>query len=347
MAGVSLGTAMLRWIVIGGVGIAAFMSAPARASSVETFYKGRSISLFIGFSAGSGYDIYARLLARYIGRYIPGNPSVIPQNMPGGGSLKVANYMYSVAAKDGSAIATISRSLPVEPLLSETPFDGRKFTWIGNIANNASLCATWHTTGIKTWQDVLTKPFALSTQGAGTDPHIFALILRNVFGAKVKIVSGYPGGSEMNLAMERGEVDGRCGWSWDSIKSTRPDWLRDKKINLLTVFALERGPEVPADVPLAIDLATTDEQKEILRMHLAGQALGRPFLAPPGIPDDRKAALRAAFDATMKDPDFVADITKASLEVSPMGGAEIDRLLAEIYATPKDVIEKAKQAVRN
>ena len=346
MARVSLCTAVLRWIAVGGA-MAALMPAAAHASGVEAFYKGRNISLFIGFSAGSGYDIYARLLARYIGRHIPGNPSVIPQNMPGGGSLKVANYMYSVAAKDGSAIATISRSLPVEPLLGDVQFDGRKFTWIGNIANNASLCATWHTTGVKTWQDVLTKPFALATQGVGTDPHIFALILKNVFGAKVKIVSGYPGGSEMNLAMERGEVDGRCGWSWDSIKSTRPDWLKDKKINLLTVFSLERGPEVPAEVPLAIDLAKTDEQREILRMHLAGQALGRPFLAPPGIPDDRKAALRAAFDATMKDPDFVADITRASLEVSPMGGAEIDQLLANIYATPKDVIEKAKQAIKH
>src|SRR5262245_1601120 len=346
MAGDSLGTAVLRWIAVGGA-FAALVPAPAHASGVETFYKGRSISLFIGFSAGSGYDIYARLLARYIGRHIPGNPSVIPQNMPGGGSLKVANYMHSVAAKDGSAIATISRSLPIEPLLGDVQFDGRKFTWIGNIANNASLCATWHTTGITTWQDVLTKPFALATQGAGTDPHIFGLILKKGFGAKVKIVSGYPGGSEMNLAMERGEVDGRCGWSWDSIKSTRPDWLKDKKINLLTVFALERGPEVPAEVPLAIDLAKTDEQREILRMHLAGQGLGRPFLAPPGIPDDRKAALRAAFDATMKDADFVADITKASLEVSPMSGAEIDRLLADIYATPKEVIEKAKLAIRN
>src|SRR5258708_37356809 len=158
------------------------------------------------------------------------------------------------------------------------------FRSLGGIASTSSLCATWHTTAIKSWADVLTRPLTLGGEGTGADLDNFAVILRTMFGAKVKLVTGYPGGSEVNLAIERGEIDGRCGWSWDSIKSTRPDWLKDKKINLLTVFSLERGPEVPTEVPLAIDLARTDEQKEILRMHLAGQALGRPFLAPPGIP---------------------------------------------------------------
>src|SRR5262249_38107051 len=277
----------------------------------------------------------------------PGNPSLVPQNMPGAGSLKAANYVFSVAPKDGTVIGTMSRSLPVEPLLGDLKLDARSFTWLGNITNNASLCATWHASAVKTWADVLAKPVALGGEGAGADLDNFATILRTMFGAKVKLVTGYPGGSEVNLAIERGEIDGRCGWSWDSIKSTKPEWLRDGKINLLVVFALAKAIDIPPDVPLIMDLAKDDEQRKILRVHLAGQYLGRPFFAPPGIPADRKAALRAAFDATMKDPDFVAEALRSRLEVNPVSGAEIDRLLADIYATPKDVIEKARAAIRN
>jgi tripartite-type tricarboxylate transporter receptor subunit TctC len=338
----------LRKSVLTAIIVAALsMPTVARSASVEEFYKGRTVSLIIGFSAGTGYDIYARLLARFIGRHIPGNPTVIAQNMPGAGSLKAAMYVYAVAPKDGAVIATIGRSAPLEPLLGEAQFDGRGFTWLGSIASSSSLCATWHATAIKTWQDVLTKPFALAGEGSGSEPDSFARILKNIFGAKVKLVTGYPGGNEMNLAIERGEVDGRCGWSWDSIKSTRPDWLRDRKINLLAVFSLQKAVDIPAEVPLIGDLAATQEQRQILRLHLAGQSFGRPFFTSPGVPEDRKAALRAAFDATMQDPDFIAETNKVKLEVSPTSGAEIDRLLKEIYATPKDVIEKAKQAVRN
>ena len=330
--------------------VAAFAAAwagPARCQTVEEFYKGRSMPLIIGFSSGSGYDIYARLLARYMGKYIPGNPTIVPQNMPGAGSQRAAQYIYSVAPKDGSVFGTMSRSMPVEPLLGDAKFDGRAFTWIGNIANNNSLCATWHTVGIKTWDDAITKPYVLGGQGPGSDLDLFGTLMRNVFGAKIKIVSGYPGGNDVNLAMERREVDGRCGWSWDSIKSTRPDWLRDKKIDLLVVFALEKSPEIPAEVPLAMDKVPSEEMRQILRIHLAAQAFGRPFAAPPGIPPERKAALRAAFDAAMKDKEFIAETTKVNLEVSPIPGAEIDRLLAAIYALPPDLIEKAKQVMKN
>ena len=267
------------------------MTAPtgARSAGVEEFYKGRTISLIIGYSVGSGYDIYARLLARFIGRHIPGRPMVVAQNMPGAGSIKAAMYLYGVAPKDGSVIATIGRSAPLEPLLGDAQFDGRTFAWIGSIASNSSLCATWHATAIQTWQDVLTKPFALAGEGSGSDPDNFARILKNVFGAKVRLVTGYPGGSEMNLAIERGEVDGRCGWSWDSIKSTRPDWLRDRKLNLLAVFSLEKAADIPSGVPLISDLAGSDEQRQILRVLLAGQGLGRPYFTSPGVPEDRKA----------------------------------------------------------
>jgi tripartite-type tricarboxylate transporter receptor subunit TctC len=325
------------------------ITAPSgvRSAGVDEFYKGRTISLIIGYSVGSGYDIYARLLARFIGKHIPGRPAVVAQNMPGAGSIKAAMYLHGVAPKDGSVIATIGRSAPLEPLLGDAQFDGRSFTWLGSIASNSSLCATWHATPIQTWQDALTKPFALAGEGSGSDPDNFARILKNVFGAKVRLVTGYPGGTEMNLAIERGEVDGRCGWSWDSIKSTRPDWLRDRKLNLLAVFSLQKAADIPSEVPLIGDLARSDEQRQILRVLLAGQGLGRPYFTSPGVPEDRKAALRAAFDATMKDPDFLAEIAKARLEVSPTSGVEIDRLLGDIYASPREVIEKAKQAVRN
>ena len=333
------------------IGLAAALIAVAagtvQAQSVEEFYRGRSMPLIIGFSVGSAYDLYARHLARFMGRYIPGNPTIVPQNMPGAGSQRAAQYIYSVAPKDGSVFGTMSRSMPIEPLLGDAKFDGRAFTWIGNIANNNSLCAMWHTVGIKTWQDVITKPYVLGGQGPGSDLDLFGTLLKNVFGAKVKMVTGYQGGNDVNLAMERREIDGRCGWSWDSIRSTRPDWIRDKKIDLLLVFALEKSHDIPAEVPLALDKVPSEEMRQILRVHLAGQAFGRPFAAPPGIPADRKAALRAAFDATMKDPEFVSEAKKAGLEVSPITGAEIDGLLAGIYALPPDLIEKAKQVMKN
>ena len=339
-----------RASVITLAGLAASLIAtadPARSQSVAEFYRGRTMTMVVGFSAGSGYDIYARILARHMPRHIPGNPSFVTQNMPGAGSLRAAQFVANVAPKDGSVIGTMSRSLPVEPLLRDANFDGRAFTWIGNIASNNSLCATWHQTGIKTWQDVLTKPFVLGGEGPGSDLDNFALVLKNLFGAKIRLVSGYPGGTEANLAIERRETDGRCGWSWDSIKSTKPEWLRDKKINLLVAFALEKAPDLPADVPLILDKAQTEEQRRVLQVHLAAQAFGRPFFAAPGIPEDRKAALRAAFDATMKDPAFIADAEKVRLEVIPSTGADIDRILDQIYKTPPDILDKAKQAVKN
>jgi len=289
----------------------------AHAAGVEEFYKGRSISLVIGYSAGSGYDLYARLLGRFIGKYIPGNPGVIAQNMPGAGSLKAALYMHNVAVKDGSVIATVGRSVPLEPLLGEAQFDARSFTWLGSIASNSSLCVTWHSSAIKTWQDALTKPFALAGEGSGSDPDNFARILKNLFGAKVNLVTGYPGGTEMNLAIERGEVDGRCGWSWDSIKSTRPNWLREHKLNLLAVFSLQRASDILDKVPLIGDLAATEEQRRILHVHLAGQAFGRPFFTSPGVPAERKAALREAFAATMQDRDFIMETTKLGSRSTP------------------------------
>lgn len=326
------------------IGVAATSSV--RADEVAAFYRDRTVSVIIGYSVGGGYDTYARLLAKHMGHHIPGNPTLVPQNMPGAGSLKAVNYLYAVAPKDGSVFGTVARGMAMEPLLSNAPFDSRKFTWLGSITNEISFCATWHSSPIKTWNDALSNEITAGGNGAGSDPDVYALALKNLFGAKIKLVTGYPGSSDIDLALERGEITGRCGWSWDSLKSRHPSWLAEKKINILVVFATARNPEMPTDPPLIGDLAKTDEQRQILKLILARQVLGRPFFGPPGIPEDRKQALRTAFDETMRDPDFIAEAKKIELEVNPVPGSEIDGLMAELYKTPPEVVAKTIEAIR-
>jgi tripartite-type tricarboxylate transporter receptor subunit TctC len=330
------------------VGCAVVMFATtlsAHAQSVEEFYKGKSITLAIGFASGGGYDIYARLLSRHMSKHIPGHPSIVPQNMPGAGSLRAAQHLYSLAPKDGTAIATFGRQMGIAPLLgTSAQYDGTKFNWIGSITNEVSTCVSWHTATVKTWNDMLEKTITLGGDGPGADPDVFALLYRNIFDAKIKLVSGYHGTTPIILAMERGEVDGLCGYSWSTIQSKHGPWLRDKKINILVQAALQKDPEL-GNVPLVLDMAKTDEQRQILKIFLTSQEIARPFAAPPGVPADRVAALRAAFDATMKDPEFLAEAKKLNLDVNPLTGTKIASLLKELYATPKSVIQKAAQAV--
>jgi tripartite-type tricarboxylate transporter receptor subunit TctC len=318
------------------------LTAPARAQTVEEFYRGRSITVLVGFTAGGGYDLYARLLGRHMGRHVPGNPTIVVQNMPGAGSMKATQYVYGVAPKDGLTLATVSRGMVTEPLLNAANFDPTKLTWLGTITSETSVCATWKTSPVKSWDDMFKREFSLGGSAVGADPDTFALIMRNVFGAKVKLVTGYPGGNDINLAMERSEVDGRCGWSWTSLKSQK-NWL--PQINLLVQFNLEKNADLP-NVPVALERAASDEQRQVLRLLIAGQYVGRPFFTSPDIPADRKAALRAAFDATMKDPQFLADAAKLDLEISPVGAVAIDAFLADLYRTPKDVVAKAVTAIQ-
>jgi tripartite-type tricarboxylate transporter receptor subunit TctC len=332
---------MSRNVVAASIAIVVGLTAPAHAQSVEDFYRGRTITILVGFTAGGGYDLYARQLGRHLGRYVPGNPSIVVQNMPGAGSLKATQFVYSVAPRDGTVLATVSRGMATEPLLTGAKFDATKLTWVGSITSETSLCATWQTSAVKTWADMFAREFTLGGSAAGADPDTFALILRNVFGAKVKLVTGYPGGNDINLAMERGEVDGRCGWSWSSIKSQK--WLHDGKINPLVQFGMEANAELP-DVPSALARAGNDEQRQVLRLLTAGQFVGRPFFAPPGVPGDRKAALRRAFDATMKDPQFLAEAARLDLEITPVAAAAIDDFLADIYRTPDEVMRRAVAA---
>jgi tripartite-type tricarboxylate transporter receptor subunit TctC len=325
---------------------AALSADPAAADPVADFYRGRNINLYIGYSVGGGYDNYARVLARHLGNHIPGNPSILPQNMPGAGSLRAVNFLYNAAPKDGTAIATFGRGLAMEPLIgsSQTSFDARKFLWLGSGSDEVSLCGTWHTSRIKTWNDMQTIPFTVGGEGSGSDPDIFAAMMKNVFGVKLRIVSGYPGSAEVALAVERKEVDGRCGWSLSSMRQMRPDWLPTKQFTAIVQLNLEKSPDLP-DVPVVTDYAQTQTQRQILKLVLSRQNMARPFAAPPGVPADRAAALRKAFDQTMADREFIDEARARGLEINPVTGAEIDRLLAEVYQTPPDVVAKAKAAV--
>ena len=326
--------------------VAAFaaLAGVAHADSVADFYKNRSLSVIIGYSVGGGYDAYARLLAHYIGRHIPGEPSIVPQQMTGAGSLRAANYLFSVAPKDGSVLGTFSRSMGIAPLLGQAEFDSRKFTWLGSMTDDDTTCVTWNSSPIKTWSDFLSKPSKLGGLGADADPDIWALLYKNVFGAKVQLVSGYPGTNDVVLAMERGEVDGLCGLSWSTIRTRHAEWLTGHSVNIIVQSALKKEPEMAA-VPLATDLVSRPEQLQIIRLLLVSQAMARPFAAPPDLASDRKSALTAAFDATMRDADFLAEAQKLNFEIHPVSAATIDGLLAEAYATPKDVLARAAKAI--
>jgi tripartite-type tricarboxylate transporter receptor subunit TctC len=324
--------------------VLAGLAVAAEAAGVEDFYKSRNVELVIGYSAGGGYDAYARLLARYIGKHIPGKPTVVPENMTGAGSLRSANYIYSVAPKDGSVFGAFSRSMGISPLIDKAEFDSRKFTWLGSVTDDNTICVASSASSIKNWNDFLSKPSKFGGEGAGADPDIWALLYKNVFGAKVQLVSGYPGTNDIVLAMERGEVDGLCGISWSTIKTQHPEWLTGHSVDFIVQAALKKEPQIDA-VPLATDLATGTEQLQIIKLLLVSQAMARPFAAPPAIPEDRKAALIAAFDATMTDADFLAEAKKLDFDVRPVPAPKIDALLADVYRTPKDVLDRASKAI--
>jgi tripartite-type tricarboxylate transporter receptor subunit TctC len=322
-------------------------SLPARAEDgVADFYRGRTVNVIVGYSAGGGYDTYTRILARHLGKHIPGNPTIVVQNMPGAGSLKLANYLYNVAPKDGATIGIFSRGMAMEPLIgmSNTQFDSSKFAWLGSGTSEVSVFVVWHAAPIKTFQDMLEKPFTVGGEGSGSDPDIYALLLKNAFGAKLKLISGYPGTAEVAIALERGEVDSRASWSWSSLKTLKPDWIRDKKVIFPVQLNLTRGKELP-DVPLILQFAKTEAQRQMLKLVLTRQEMARPYAAPPGVPEERKAALRKAFDETWADPELLAEMKARGQEVNPVSGADVDKLVAELYATPKDVVAETRKAI--
>ena len=331
--------------------VTSFMAASvaaAPADPVASFYRGRTIQLLIGFGPTGGYDTYARTLARFMGKHIPGNPTIVPQNMPGAGSLKVANYIYNVAPKDGTVIGTFARGLPMERLLGRTAgqqFDATKFTWIGSITDEPSVCAFWHTSAVHTWEDMKSKQYKLGGSGLLTDLDIYSNVLHNLFGLKSRLISGFPGGADVVLAMQRQEVDGRCGWSWSSLSGLDRQMLDDKLVTVPLQLGVEKIPEL-GNVPHVLDLTDDPKEKAALRLIFSRQAMARPFAAGPDLPPERAKALRDAFDATMKDPEFLADMARQKLEVRPVSGAQLDELVREVYAYPADVVKIAAEAIK-
>jgi tripartite-type tricarboxylate transporter receptor subunit TctC len=316
----------------------------AMPAEPDSFYKGRMMSMVIGFGVGGGYDLFGRLLAAYMPKYIAGDPKIVPQNMVGAGSLRAANYLYTAAPKDGSVIGTFARSLPLAPLFEKADFDGRRFTWLGSITQDVTVCLAWHQSRIKTWNDFLNLPSSFGGEGPGAEPDIYALFFKNVFGAKLKLVSGYHGTNDAFLALERGEIDGLCGLSWGTLKGLHGAWIAEKKIKILVQAGLQKIPEL-GDTPAASDMVTTREQQQILDLLFSSLAMARPVAAPPDIPNERRAVLVSAFERTAKDPDFLKEAEKLQLDVDLVTASRIDDLLARAYAAPRDVIRKASDAI--
>jgi tripartite-type tricarboxylate transporter receptor subunit TctC len=319
----------------------------AAADPVEDFYRGKTITLAVGTSPGGDYDLRLRMVGRHIGRHIPGNPNIVVTNMPGGGGLVVANWLANVAPKDGSVIVAVTQNLPVTQAMGSMPgikFDARKYNWIGNTTDTPNVINSWVTTGIRTIQDVMQRELVVGATGNASGSYLYPHALNLMAGTKFKIVTGYPGGNDINLAMERGEVGGRGSNSWASWKSTRPQWLADKKIFILVQVGVKRNPELP-DVPTMQELGKTDIDRQVLAFISADTAISRPLVTNDGVPRERVEALRRAFDATMSDPALLAEAARSQVEVSPMTGEAVQALVAELAATPPAVVRRVRNAL--
>jgi tripartite-type tricarboxylate transporter receptor subunit TctC len=339
----------LRAVAVVAAAGAAFGAAAARAADpVADFYSGKNVQLVIGYAPGGGYDVYARALARYMGRHIPGHPSIVVQNMPGAGSIKAANYLYNIASKDGTAFGGFSRGAFLDPLLGRADgvqYVAAKYGWLGSISNEVGVCAFRADSGVATWQDMQKKSYVIGSTGAGADSDVFPTVLRKMFGLPMKVVTGYHSAADVVLAITRKEVDGRCGWSWSSMMTWNKNLYQTKAVNVALQLASQKLAELP-DTPSIVEVARDADQQAALKLILSRQTMARPYVAPPGIPPERLAALRAAFDATMTDPDFLADAQRQDLEVRPVSGREADALITEIYASPPAVVKLAIEVMK-
>ena len=322
------------------------LAQPAAAQAPAEFFKGKTLTIYVGLSAGGGYDMNARLLSRHIGKYIPGNPTVVVRNMPGAGGLVMTNHVANVSPRDGLHLGAPQRGVPFEPLLgqdSKAKFDPRTLNWIGSVNSDTSLALVHKRTGIKTWKDLRNRDTIIAGTGVGTESVVVPYVLRNLMGLKFKVIAGFPGGSEMNLALARGEVDGRGTFSWTSVKPNYKEWIESGDYVVLFQMGLRKHKDLP-DVPLVIDLAESEDLKRLLKIQFTAFELGRPIFAAEGVPADRIAALRKAFDDAMKDKDLMREAEKSDQEVNPMSGAEMQEIFKEIYETPKDLVARLAAA---
>jgi tripartite-type tricarboxylate transporter receptor subunit TctC len=322
--------------------------APAvtNAAPTEDFYKGRQIVMIMSTDAGGGYAAYANALAPYLSAHIPGRPRIIIQYMPGAGGIRAMNYLYSAAPKDGTRIAMVHAMSPYAPLfgVDAAKYDPRKVNWLGSLDNSSGLCVAWAQSGIKSWQDMFDKEFLVGSSGAGSQMETLPLMVNKLFGTRIKVISGYKGGNEVFLAMERGEVHGRCGSIVSSVTSTRPDWFPQKKIVVPFQIALERSPEFP-DVPALGELAKDTRTKQVLELVVSHMAMDKPLLMPPGVPADRVAVMRKAFQEAVSDPAFIAQAKKERVEIHPVTAERVHQVLDRAYAMPADVVKIASEAL--
>jgi tripartite-type tricarboxylate transporter receptor subunit TctC len=322
----------------------AWASCPAFAQTPEQFYKGKQIELAIGYPPAGSNDIYARLLARHLGKHIPGNPTIVPQNRPGAGSFLTLAYVTNVAPKDGTVIGIGAPTAPLDEKLGTqgVRFKAAEFNWIGRIDSLINMVFLWHTAPVKTIEDAFKIESKLSGTGVGSTVAIYPTVMNNVLGTKFKLIMGYKGSNDAQLAVERGEVEGHST-SWTAVKVAHPDWRPQKKINVVVQFAVKRHPEM-ADVPTVVELAKTNEQRKILSAVVNAAEIGTAFFTTPGTPPDRVEALRRAFDATMKDPEFLAEAERLQLSVGPLTGEELQKLVAEVSTLTPELVEKVKAA---
>jgi tripartite-type tricarboxylate transporter receptor subunit TctC len=316
------------------------------AETDEDFFRAKGLTLIVGYSPGSGYDLHARTLARYISKFLPGHPTVVVQNMPGAGSLKAANYLYRQAPADGSQIALFARGLVMQQLFDSEgiQFDALKLDWIGSTASEVAVVFAWHTTPFFTIADVQAKEMIVAGTGSGANSVIYPYVLNGILGTRFKVIAGYPGASETMLAIERGEVDGQAGNSWGNFLTAKQDWVADKKIRVLLQLALKKHPDLP-DVPLVMDMAQNDADRRALALVFARQSIAYPFAAPPGVPPQRLETLRRAFDDTVKSDEFLAEARHLQLEIDPLSGPEVEKIVRDIYASPPAVIARARELI--
>jgi tripartite-type tricarboxylate transporter receptor subunit TctC len=325
---------------------ALLIALPAAAQSVADFYKGKQVVLIVGAASGGGYDLQGRLLARHIGKHIPGNPTVIVQNMPGAGSLQATNHLYNLAAKDGTTFGLIQRDMLVAKAMNApgVRFEIEKFNWIGNLASEIGIVVAWHTSPIRTTEDLFKTEMIVGGTGTTIDTETSPRLMNSLIGTKFRVVSGYSGTAAVLLAMERGEVMGLGDWSLSNIRSRNAQMLQDGKIRLLMQATLKKSPDLP-NVPLMLDFAKTPEDRQLMEVFLSQKVAARPVLAPPGVPSDRVKALRDAFMATAVDPEFIQDAEKSRLEVSPSSGEELEKIVANISHVPQPLMDRLKAAI--
>jgi tripartite-type tricarboxylate transporter receptor subunit TctC len=304
----------------------------------------RPITIYVAGTAGGGIDLYARMVSRYLGKHIPGRPNVLVQVMPGAGGIRAAKFLADQAPRDGTAMTTFAGGPILEPLIGahDPGYDMSKFTMVGAITKDISLCVVMDTAPVKTIEDARKQQVIVAGTGAGSETDTWPIVLNEVLGTKFKLVTGYLGTQETIIAMERGEAHGRCTFSLSAIKTSKPDWLRDKRINVLVQLALEKTAEFP-DAPLIFDLLTKEADRQLIELMVGPGAMARPFVAPPGLPAGKAALLRRGFDATMKDPEFLAEAAKIQADIQPTTGEDVQKLVTRLYSTPRPVIERVKK----